>query len=130
MDITTDREMGHDGAQTVPFQPQPINTRISYVAHQGRVRTAVAREWRLRDAERCRLCPAQCRASVSTDGTTAMCLMVAPRRLTLDEARLFSPIGFVASSDVGPDNLGIVAETIEGQGIVTSLRSTGGRGTR
>lgn len=79
--------------------PLPINTRIAYVTHQGRTRTAIARQWWPEDAQRCRLCPDRCHASIADGGTTAMCLMVAPGRVPLADARTFAPTHFAPTPD-------------------------------
>lgn len=108
-------------ADTIRLQPDPINCRVAYVGHEGHVESAIAREWRLEDAERCTLCPDRCRASVSVDGRTAICLMVARGFVSLEDARLFRPGRFVP--DGMADDDGPVAAAVAGvQG------GAGGRG--
>jgi hypothetical protein len=83
-------------AEILPLQPRPINWRTAYLRRAGRVETAIAREWAIADARRCRLCPDRCHGSVSADGKTAMCLMIAREYVSFDDARLFSPARLVA----------------------------------
>ena len=108
---TRDDDGARAGTPTIPFrreEPRPINTRFLHVYDLGRMRTIIAREWRIEDVERCRRCPDRCHGSASEDGSTAMCLMSAPGHLTLDESRSFGPIDVVAD---GPtlDVAGIAA---------------------
>lgn len=83
----------HDGEPTavIPIQPRPINTRVAYISGDGGlIETAIARTWMLSDARRCRLC-SECQGSVSSDGLTALCLLVAKGHVPIGEAPLFRP---------------------------------------
>lgn len=101
-----------DAPDVLVLQPKPINTRVSHVTGPRGIQTAIAREWKLADARRCRLCPDRCRGSVSADGATAMCLMVAQAYVSLEDARLFSPARVIA--DVAPLDLRSVPDAVDG----------------
>lgn len=70
-------------------QPKPINTSVAHSTRRdGTVESAVAREWTLEDARRCKLCSSCC-ASISDGSKTAVCLKIVRQLVTLDQADLF-----------------------------------------
>lgn len=75
-----------DAEPTVYLQPRPTQTRVVYLAVDGRTVTAIMRHWREGDPARCWLCPT-CRAY--DDG----CLVSVGIRVERPDAELFSIAG-------------------------------------
>jgi hypothetical protein len=94
------------GPDTIPMDPKPLNYQVLHVTIGGKRKSVLARNWRLDDAIRCRLCPeGACSATVDSTGEQALCSILVNRHVGHDEAMLFR-VGRQARSDLGNTSAG------------------------
>ncbi|WP_422930875.1 hypothetical protein [Singulisphaera sp. PoT] len=78
--------MSHHNSPTIPLQARPVATRVNWLRVDGKLVTAIARQWGDGDtghAGRCHLCPA-CGAREN------LCLLLVDGYVPREEAPLFT----------------------------------------